>query len=414
MRVKKFVARSLPEAMVQVKAELGAEAVILHTNEVRVGGVFGLFGHRMIQVTAAVEDKAVLPVQAARPAPVPAAPVVPSPGAQTPASPDPAVAAALQGRPAQPAVQSQPAPVRRTPLAGASGAAAPGLDAVREEMATMKQMMNQLLDRMDRQVGDGRPGPEASKLMELLTAGGVDEEQARALLSRVRLRMAQGDGTRADPLELLKTEMLQELSDVQTLAATSGNVVALVGPTGVGKTTTLAKLAAHLTLQQRKRVALITADTYRIAAVDQLRTYSEIIGVPLSVVYEPDELEQALRAYADRDVILVDTAGRSPRNQAHMDELRAYLEVLQPDETYLVMSLTSGYRDAVTIVDHYLPMGFDRFLFTKWDETVAPGLIYSIVQKYRKPLSYVTTGQNVPDDIEVADPQSIIQAILGD
>jgi flagellar biosynthesis protein FlhF len=394
MRVKRFVARSLPEAMVQVKAELGPDAVILHTNEVRVGGVFGLFGHRMIQVTAAVEEK-----------PRVREPAVVAAAVQT--------AAALSAPSLQPPPQPAPSPVRPAPLAGGEPAA-PELVAVRDEMAGMKAMMNQLMDRLEEHAGGAKLDPVLRPLLASMLRGGVHEDQALALLGRVRLRMAQGEGTRAEPGELLRAQMAQDLSDVRTMDGSGGRVVALVGPTGVGKTTTLAKLAAHLALQQCKRVALITADTYRIAAVEQLRTYSEIIGVPLEVVYEPVELDRALDRYRDRDVILVDTAGRSPRNQAHMDELRSYLDHLRAEETYLVMSLTCGYRDAMTIAEHYMPLGFDRFLFTKWDEAAAPGLIYNVVQKYKRPLSYVTTGQSVPDDIEVADPQTIIRAILGD
>jgi flagellar biosynthesis protein FlhF len=388
------MARTLPEAMIQVKAELGPDAVILHTNEVRVGGLFGLFGRRMIQVMAAVEDSA------------PAAAPLARPPAQPMAAPAPAPAVSpLQAAPL-------PNPLRAAVLAG--GAPVAGEYAqVREDLAGVKEMVGQIMERLEQPADVTRLEPPLRDLVAALTRGGVEPDLALGLVQRVRTRILGGQGSLDEAPALLRATMEKELGPARTLDG-SARIIAFAGPTGVGKTTTLAKLAAHLVLQQRKRVALITADTYRIAAVEQLRTYSEIIGVPLSVVYEPAEVAQALALYQDRDLVLVDTAGRSPRNTAHMAELKAYLEALAPQETYLFLSLTSAYRDAQSVVDSYLPLGFDRFLFTKWDEAVAPGLIYNVAHKYKRPLSYVTTGQNVPEDIEVADPTSIIRAILGD
>ena len=395
--------------MIQVKAELGPDAVILHTNEVRVGGIFGLFGKRMIQVMAAVEEAAPAALERKAAVPLTRSPLqVPTAAPATPTRAElPVVPVA-----AAPAAPVAPAP-GLAPLRGASPAPLEEYGAVREDLAGVKAMVGQIMERLEQPAEVTRLEPNLRELVAALVRGGVEQDVALGLVTRVRTKILKSQGNLAEAPELVRATLAKELGAVRTLDG-SGHVVAFVGPTGVGKTTTLAKLAAHLTLQERKRVAMITADTYRIAAVDQLRTYSEIIGVPLEVVYEPSEVEGALNRYRDRDIILVDTAGRSPRNGAHMAELKEYLQVLAPAETYLVMSMTSAFRDAQAIVDSYLPLGFDRFLFTKWDETVAPGLIYNVVHKYKRPLSYVTTGQNVPDDIEVADPTTIIRAILGD
>lgn len=371
MRVKKFMARTLPEAMAQVKADLGADAVILHTNEVKVGGLFGLFATRMIQVMAAVEQQSA------------AAPLAPAVGL--------AAAPALAER----------------------AAVQPSLEAMRGEMADVKAMISDVVERLNLPASSGRLEPELRELVSRLARGGVEDQMAVSLANRVCARIARGQGAWPEVREIARELIMTDLGQVRTVDHSS-KVVALVGPTGVGKTTTLAKLAAHLALQQRKRIALITADTYRIGAVEQLRTYSEILGVPLEVVYDPQEASRALDRYRDRDLILFDTAGRSPKNFSHMQELKTYLDAIQPASTYLVMSLTSAYRDSLLILEHYLPVGIDHFLFTKWDETVAPGLIYNVVRKHKRPLSYVTTGQNVPDDIEVADPEQITRAILGD
>lgn len=251
-------------------------------------------------------------------------------------------------------------------------------------------------------------------MLSAMLSSGVLEPEAMAFVTKVRTACLK-EGGGLDRAGARARELMQkQLGTAQPVESGQRRVVALVGPTGVGKTTTLAKLAAHLALQRQMQIALITADTYRVAAVDQLRTYADILGVPLEVVYEAGEIGAALERQAHREMILVDTAGRSPHNQAHMAELNDYLQTLAADETYLVMSLTSGYRDALRVVDNYLPLGFDRFLFTKWDEAAGPGLIYNLVRKYKRPLSYITTGQSVPEDIELADPVKITQAILGE
>lgn len=393
MRVKKFIARTLPDAMAQVRGELGPEAVILHTNEIKVGGVFGLFSQRMIQVMAAVEMQ---PVPATRSALQPSRPV-----------PEPALAAAVTPEAAAPTAPGVASAVATAPSAALE------LAVVQEDVAELKDLMGQMLDRISLPASADRLEPELQPLFAALLRGGVQEETALGLLGRVRSRVAKANGPLTDAEGVLRDLMIRDLDRVRTVDD-GGRVVALVGPTGVGKTTTMAKLAAHFVLQRRMRIAMITADTYRIAAVDQLRTYSEILGVPLEVVYEPSEVRAAVDRHSDRDLILVDTAGRSPKNEEHMAELKAYLEALAPADSYLVLSMASGYREATMVVDNYLPAGFDHFLFTKWDESASPGLIYNIVSKYKRPLSYITTGQNVPEDIEVANPLTIIRAILGD
>jgi len=399
--VKKVLARTLPEAMAQVKAELGPEAVILHTNQVKVGGLFGLFGTRMIEVTAAAEHAESRPP--APPAQVPA-PVQRPP--TVPVSPTPVVGRGSPG----------PMPVTALPVLTREGQTPSGLAAVKSEMATMKAMMGEVLEKMSAPAAGAPPEPELRVVYEALRSGGLEDEAALSVVNRVRARDLRGRLTLPEAKQLARELLLGDLSAVETVQVSTGacRIVALVGPTGVGKTTTLAKLAAHYSLGRHMRVALITADTYRIAAVEQLRTYSDILGIPLEVVYEPAEVGVAVARHRSRDLILVDTAGRSPRNEEHMRELQTYLRALSPDEVYLVVSLTSGYRDVTGIVGSYLPLGFQRFLFTKWDEVERPGLIYNVVQKYRLPLSYITNGQNVPDDIEVANPEKITRAIVGD
>ncbi len=187
--------------------------------------------------------------------------------------------------------------------------------------------------------------------------------------------------------------------------------IALIGPTGVGKTTTIAKLAARYSLLYRKRVGLLTVDTFRIAAVDQLRTYAEIMRLPIEVVVSPQDVPTALNRLSDREIIFVDTAGRSQRNDLQMSELRAFLNAISPDEVHLVLSTTSNYRTLKEILDRFSMVRYDKLLFTKMDETRTPGIILNGKHLTDKPISYITTGQSVPDDIEDAIPERLMRII---
>ncbi|MGE5676288.1 MAG: flagellar biosynthesis protein FlhF [Mycobacterium leprae] len=361
MHEVQFVARTLREALALVRAQLGPNAVVMRTEEIKVGGFLGFFRQKRIRVTACA------PLQGA------------------------AAAWSVADAPLAPTAPVQPAEVRSS-------------------MAGMRDTITGIMDR----VTDSRPGrleSVATDLKATLLAAGIAEEAAQDLVARVRSQSGRTT-TYRQMLGLARELMSRDLQWVEPIRP-GRRVVTLIGPTGVGKTTTLAKLAAQSVLQQSARVALVTLDTFKIGAVDQLRIYSEILGVPLEVAYDPVELSQVLARLSDRDLILVDTAGRSPRNATQLEELKNYMDVLNPDETYLVMSLTSGYRDALRIVDNYEAVGFDHLLFTKWDEAETPGLIYSVAHQCRRPLSYITTGQNVPEDIEVADPEAITRAILG-
>ncbi len=189
-------------------------------------------------------------------------------------------------------------------------------------------------------------------------------------------------------------------------------IVALIGTTGVGKTTTIAKIAAKYVLERGVSVALVTADTYRISAVDQLRTYSDIIGLPLEIVYSPEELKPALRKHRDKKLILIDTAGRSQNNDYQMDELKEFLAVEPSIEKHLVLSATTKERDAEAILERFSVCRPDRILMTKTDETESIGFIVNLLFDRRLAMSYLTTGQSVPDDIEPAKPEALARLML--
>lgn len=209
-------------------------------------------------------------------------------------------------------------------------------------------------------------------------------------------------------LKLGKTEVL----DIKPGKA---KYVFFIGPTGVGKTTTIAKLAANLKLEKKLNVALITLDTYRIKAVDQLRTYSEILKIPLYVVYNETELAEKQKEINNFDVVLVDTAGRSHRDSKQINDIERLLNVIPSElrEVYLVLSVTTKYKDLLDITKKYAEIAKYRLIFTKLDETECLGNIFNIRMSTGAPLSYATFGQNVPNDISRIDAQKIAKQLLG-
>ncbi len=189
-------------------------------------------------------------------------------------------------------------------------------------------------------------------------------------------------------------------------------VVALVGPTGVGKTTTIAKLAANFRLREKWNVGLITVDTYRIAAVEQLRTYADIIDLPMQVVSTPREMREAVDRLSHLDLVLLDTAGRSPRDEVKIRELRALLAEARADEVHLVLSSAASSASLINAAERFASAGTSALILTKLDEASGLGHLLPALRSARLPLSYLTNGQNVPDDIEMADPRRVAQTVL--
>jgi flagellar biosynthesis protein FlhF len=359
MKVKSYIADSVPEAMGQVKNELGRDAVILHTRRFRKGGFLGLFSHEQVEIVAAV-DSAPKAVEKAR---------------STLTMEQPVVANDL---------------------------------AMQLELAAMRKMMEQVLTKLPDHE------PKSSPFLELLLKNDVALPIANNLLqgfTENQTYSAQGTVLTRHLLMERIMNYFRKVSGIQ-LDQSHCKTVALIGPTGVGKTTTVAKLAADFSLKQGYKVALITADTYRIAAVEQLKTYADIIGLPLDIVYSPDELKAAIYRNQDKNLILVDTAGRSPDNQVHLTELQALLAVDSAIETYLVLSTTTKYQDALEIVDKFSVCSSHKFLFTKADESTNVGTIFNLLYRFPTAISYITTGQNVPDDIELANPEKLANLLL--
>ncbi len=204
-------------------------------------------------------------------------------------------------------------------------------------------------------------------------------------------------------------------SDGITPAKEGPRIVFFIGPTGVGKTTTIAKIASSVSLNEKKKVALLTTDTYRIAATDQLRTYASILGVPFRVIYEPDERIKAYEDMADCEYIFVDSAGHSHRNEELLLKQKEFLKTAEGRDPriFLVLSATTKYKDLKKIADNYREISDYQLIFTKLDETGEYGNLYNMKCESGAPIAYITYGQNVPDDIEAFNPQKTVKSLLG-
>lgn len=398
MDVKTYRARSLQEALQLVRNDLGSQAAVLHTREVSGGLWQRIRGVREIEVTASL-DVHVPSRFADEPTPGPERSV------RSEASAAPqlvAVNGAASGRAAIPPAHEQDFRTQfRSDLKG--------------QLDGLQSMVEDLCRRKSTAPSREMPETLFHLFTELIDAE-VSEELARELIERLRQGAGQGD---LDDAVLLKARMArcieEEIQVTGPLRVTPGQrrLVALVGPTGVGKTTTIAKLAGNFHLRERCRVGLITVDTYRIAAVEQLRTYADIIDLPMEVVSTPREMRQAVDRLADFDLVLMDTAGRSPRDDVKIQELKSMLAEAEADEVHLVLSSVSSAENLKKTARQFAGVGVTSLVLTKLDEATGLGNLIPLLRSCRLPLSYVTNGQNVPDDIEAADRRRLTRGVLG-
>jgi len=364
-----YRAATLRDALARVRRDLGGGAVILGTREVRRRRLFGLGSGTAIEVTAAAEP------------PAPPPPARPSIAATPPA--------------ASPALRAQ----------------------IGEQLGRLHAMVDELArrGRVDHLLPD-LPSAAVSTYSQLLEAE-IPEPMALRLASEVADRL--GDSAVAAGPHAARAALIAAVEAMLPIAAPIAvepgrrRVVALVGPTGVGKTTTVAKLAAAFRLVRGVRTGLVTVDTFRVAAVEQLRTYAEIIDLPLAVADTPGSMRAAVDALGPVDLVLIDTAGRSPRDEVRIRELAGFLAEARPDEVHLVLSAAASERGLRQAVLRFAAARADRLILTKLDEAEGLGPALAVAAEAGLPLSYLTTGQAVPDDIEPADRARLARLALG-
>ncbi|APW62125.1 Flagellar biosynthesis protein FlhF [Paludisphaera borealis] len=373
MNARTYRGKTMKEALARVRRDLGGDAVILAAREVRRRRLFGLGPRGGIEVEASLT------------------------------------------MPADPLAAAVRAPASAVSRASASASSPPtGLGSELGRIHTMVETLSRQ-GRLDHWMLD-LPS-ELTPIYGRLLEADVPELLARQLVRMVADAATPEDlATPGDALRAVREALEDALAIAPPIRAVSGarRVVALVGPTGVGKTTTAAKLAARFKLRQGLRVGLLTVDTYRIAAIEQLKTYADIIDLPLAVGRDPESARQAIDELGDVDLVLVDTAGRSPRDEPKIQELGELLARIRPDEVHLVLSAATSQRSLRAAADQFAPARPDRLLLTKLDEAESLGALAAILGRADRPVSYLTTGQSVPDDIEEADRSRLARLILGE
>ncbi|MBF0351295.1 MAG: flagellar biosynthesis protein FlhF [SAR324 cluster bacterium] len=423
MNLKRYRVNNIQEALQQIKKDLGPDAIIVSTRQVRDGkGAFGLFGKTMLEVTAARDEKPAPPPPTRKEAPVTKTPLgTYSPTSSANLSPEPppipAVSQLQETRRMLLPIQQEIHELRdlvqnlgKRPTVSE----VQSVSQLRGELAEMKHLLHTMAVR-NQSMSDLDLPENLLVLYQQMTFNGMEEKFARRLVMESQKSISQEDLQNFSYVKIFLARMLMKIikttNGIERIASRQ-KIVALVGPTGVGKTTTTAKIASEQMLRYKRKVALITVDTFRIAAVEQLRTYAKIINAPLSVVSGKAELDRAIAEFADYDVIIVDTGGRSQRDEAQMYELKDLFDGRDRVENILVLSSTTKDFEMNEITRKFGEIPLSSVIFTKLDEGTTYGCLFNHVIRFKKPIAFLTTGQKVPEDIEVATKERLVDLLL--
>lgn len=426
MTIKKFTGKTKDEAIAKAKEEFGEGAVVMNIKEVKPSGFFSFLKKTTYEVTAAIEEKERYV----------------SPTVVAPTKTVEGISLAADEKIVIPPVQATP--VTETPkndytkdvvkqtatastVSNADNSASAGLsrDEIEKKLENLSMILEQKLSTEDTKVNDIPETPaqnsETAKFMKMLYRTLLDNEVNEKYVNQI-LDEAEKIANSSNSVDFILSNVYQKMilkfgePSCINIEGKKPKVVFFIGPTGVGKTTTIAKIASKYKVEHDKKVAFLTADTYRIAATEQLHIYANILDSPMSIVYSAQELNQAVEKVSDNDLIFVDTAGFSHRNETQRSDTKALIDGLDEQyekEVFLVLSATTKYRDLVEIVDSYKEITEYKLIFTKLDETSSYGNLLNVRLYSGAELSYMTNGQNVPDDIEVFNSQTIVKQLLG-
>ncbi|MDE5892348.1 MAG: flagellar biosynthesis protein FlhF [Acetatifactor sp.] len=411
MIIKKFTGKTEAEATAAAQKELGSGVVVMNVRQIKPKGFLAVLRPRLTEVTVALEEEPERTAYVRReqtPIRTPAPAAAPSTGAGTRS-----IEEKLENL--QNLLESQ-IKTRQQEIqqSGGEKADSPAGAVHREETEQAA------LDGVPDTPQESEQNSELKKFRKLIYDTLLENEVDEKYVGKIMEEMDKIQKPNM-PFDYLLANIYQRMilkfgkteENIETLS--SPKTVIFIGPTGVGKTTTIAKIASRYAVEQKKRVALLTMDTYRIAAAEQLRTYANILMVPFRVIYTEEELVTAIQDFQDYDYILMDTAGHSPQNKeqlAGMKKLLDHVKGLANCYFYLVLSATTKYKDLIKIADSYRQVAEYRLIFTKLDETEALGNLLNLRLHTDTSIAYVTCGQNVPDDIEIFNPQKTVKQLL--
>lgn len=406
MIIKKFQGKTEEEAMELAKKELGNSVVLMNVKQVKKKGLFSILKPQMIEVTVALEEEPVDQTANLRSAVAAVSEIARNQMSET------------KSEKKEPAVKPEPKKPEKAPEVKAPEKKDDSV--IEEKLNTMIQSMleKQIVQKEETETSEKNENIEFFKLLyNVMMENELNEKYANQLIDDLDRTMKPNM-----PIDFILSNVYQKMvlkfgkSCTITPAQNGPKVIYFIGPTGVGKTTTIAKLASKLSVEQKKKIALLTADTYRIAAAEQLRTYASILEVPFRVIYTAPEIQSAILDFKDYDYILIDTAGHSQNNvelRENMKEMIHALDVGTEKEVYLVVSATTKYRDLISIADSYKEITDYNLIFTKLDETTTLGNLLNLKLYTGASMSYVTCGQNVPDDIADFNAQETVKLLLG-
>lgn len=399
MKIKKVVAADMQQALQQIRRELGEDAVIVSTAKEPIRSIRQLFGPRRIEVTAAVDDHEFnVPVQQKIEAPAP--PLLLE-------SPVPAV----RGENAKSVVESE------TPARIIPGKLVPArLPEPIMEISEKSQnnwfniVLQQELNKGGGKMDSGLPG----KWKKLLQRAEINEVIIEKLLKDMPSNIEQDDSLSEEIFRAHLKKRIIDLVKIAYASKSAARIHSFIGPTGVGKTLTLAKLATKYKVVEKKRIGLITVYNHRFGITEKLNYYGKIIDVPVDVVMTPGELTRAVEKHSDKDIVFIDTEGRPSMNRSQVLELHTFMGAVKETQSiHLVLSAPTKNRDLIRIANDFLPIGYDKIIFTKLDETDTYGSMLNVSCDTGLPVGYVTRGQNVPDDIEHMTPKRFADIIIG-
>ncbi len=382
MKVKRYIGKSTNEAMKKLKLELGSNAVILHTRKMKKPGLLGLFKKPLVEIVAAVDND---------------------------------VNDNQKNKEKNTNHRLYKSSINKDIFIKKNQ----NENDLNFEIEKLRKTVEGLQTTIDTNMNLNQKNDINVKLHDIydkLVSNGIEEKIVYNILKEISHKLNIETKSKKELINIVKKHISNYLGEPQpiSLVENKQKIIFFIGPTGVGKTTTLSKIAAQYVLENKENIGLITADTYRIAAVEQLKTYSDVLNVPLKIMYDTKDIYDSLSKLKDKEVILIDTAGRNHNNNNKMNELNEIIQTVNNKEVFLVLSATTSFDNIKSIIDKYKMIDNYKIIFTKIDESNNIGVVLNTRIYSNKPLSYITNGQNVPEDISKADNKYLCDLLIGE